>query len=168
MLNQTYTERFWSKVNKSSGVFAVVKGKSSECWMWTAGCSYGYGRFWAGKGKICYPAHVVAYMFKHNLLKRPKLHVLHHCDHPSCVRPSHLWEGTPQDNMTDKKQKGRAVSTRVLGENNGRHVLTSVQVGRIRKEFYRGYVTRTFLAKKYKVVLSTVSRVVSLKTWALK
>lgn len=34
--------------------------------------------------------------------------VLHHCDNPPCVRPEHLFQGTPQDNMDDKVTKGRA------------------------------------------------------------
>ena len=32
----------------------------------------------------------------------------HHCDNPLCVNPSHLFVGTPQDNMLDKLRKGRA------------------------------------------------------------
>lgn len=33
--------------------------------------------------------------------------VLHSCDNPPCVNPEHLRAGTPQDNMNDRKLRGR-------------------------------------------------------------
>jgi hypothetical protein len=32
---------------------------------------------------------------------------LHHCDTPTCVRQSHLWIGSGDDNIQDRHRKGR-------------------------------------------------------------
>ncbi len=39
----------------------------------------------------------------------PKYYVCHHCDTPTCVRPSHLFIGRGGDNVRDCHQKNRRV-----------------------------------------------------------
>lgn len=38
----------------------------------------------------------------------PKMCVLHSCDNPHCINPSHLRLGTHKENMQDKVLRGRA------------------------------------------------------------
>lgn len=114
MFNQKDIDRFWSYVNKHSGVFAIVKSKKSECWMWTNYLdSDGYGEFKA-KHKH-YKAHVASYMISKGLKKKPKKLTCHHCDNPPCIRASHLWKGTPKQNSEDMVYKGRQAK----GEKHG-------------------------------------------------
>ncbi len=40
--------------------------------------------------------------------------VMHLCDNPRCIEPSHLKLGTQKDNMTDCMKKGRRRNKRVL------------------------------------------------------
>lgn len=86
-------ERFWSKVKKSRG-----------CWEWTAGkFESGYGAF--SLGGQTERAHRVAWMLTHGEL--PSLFVLHTCDNPGCVRPSHLELGDQFKNQQDCSKRGR-------------------------------------------------------------
>lgn len=83
-------------------------GTDGICWVWTG------ARMPTGYGIIRYPgkkgshtgAHRISYML-HNGNIHSGLHVLHRCDNPSCVNPSHLFLGTPKDNMQDMLRKGR-------------------------------------------------------------
>ena len=88
--------RFWSKVKKTK-----------TCWVWTAyknPCGYGvYGKDWKKGNEL---AHRVAYAEKHGKIGKG-IFILHKCDNPACVRPSHLFSGSQKDNMADAKNKGR-------------------------------------------------------------
>lgn len=93
-------ERFWPKVDKSPG-----KGPNGDCWLWT-GCKLpkGYGQI--GIANVPALAHRVSYELANGPIPEG-LHVLHACDNPSCVNPTHLLAGTPKDNMQDMISKGR-------------------------------------------------------------
>lgn len=88
---------FWSKVQR---------GSVDECWPWTAGLKHGYGCFKIDRGS-----------FKSSRIARflatginPPDCVLHKCDNPPCCNPSHLFDGTLQDNVADMMAKGRNAS----------------------------------------------------------
>lgn len=98
-MRRSAAERFWAKVEKTSG-----------CWLWKASSStQGYGYF-TFSGRTVY-AHrwIFAETYGHLL---EGLFVCHHCDNPKCVRPEHLFLGTPKTNMDDKHNKGRAIYMR--------------------------------------------------------
>jgi len=82
------------------------------CWRWMA-CTFntGYGRaYWNGPDKL---AHRVIYTILVGEIQN-KLFCCHHCDHPHCVNPDHIFLGTQRENVHDMIQKGRGVSKLTL------------------------------------------------------
>jgi len=87
-------DRFWAKVTKLG---------PDDCWKWQGRCDskMGYGNFdHPGVGKL---AHRYSWKLHHGNIGN--LCVLHECDNPPCVNPSHLFLGTKQDNNADCKAK---------------------------------------------------------------
>lgn len=92
--------RFWAKVKKSDG-----------CWEWQGAVGHGYGKF-GFQGKV-QGAHRVALMLSGISVPSDAV-VCHRCDNKPCVRPDHLFLGTPKDNVADWIAKGRKPSPPVL------------------------------------------------------
>lgn len=88
--------------------------------------------------------------------------VLHHCDNPLCVRVDHLFIGTPKDNMDDMRRKGRAFWRN--GELQGKAKLTDAKAADIRRRAANGE-TRTSLAARYEVHISTIANVILGVSW---
>ena len=89
------------------------------CWIWMGYVdSLGYARFQIPKTQIMTSAHRASYeAFVGSIPKG--LCVLHKCDNPSCVNPTHLFIGTQLDNMRDKCSKGRHSSQKKTHCKNG-------------------------------------------------
>ena len=143
---------FWNKVLIGDG-----------CWLWTAGVDKdGYGKYrLGGLGSKTVKASRASYMF--NIGPIPKgLGVLHTCDTPACVRPSHLFLGTDADNSADKVRKGR----QPRGEaNGGGGKLTRRQVDEMRRLYGMGGYTHKQLARQFGVNRSLVGMIMRGEIW---
>ena len=91
--------RFWSKVSLPD-----APRNENLCWNWKGSTAKGYGQIKI-RGDVL-RCHRVAYEIENGPITDEQ-HVLHSCDNPLCVNPRHLRLGTHQDNMTDKKERGR-------------------------------------------------------------
>lgn len=75
------------------------------CWTWTGYANAnGYGVL-SVAGRRFY-AHRVALLLERGHLDADEF-ACHHCDNPPCVRPDHLYAGTPADNVRDMVTRGR-------------------------------------------------------------
>jgi len=140
--------RFWYRVQKSS--------EPNGCWMWTGRVgTNGYGLFRIKPSpKQPASAHRVSYEMKHGPIPQGFC-VLHACDKPLCVNPSHLFLGTQADNMRDMANKGRSAKA----------PLSESQVLELRAKHATGKYRRVELADEYGISPTAVRYIVTRKTW---
>lgn len=152
-------DRFWEKVLFGDG-----------CWLWAAKSktSDGYGFMMVGSkadgSRRPEKAHRIAWALTFG--EPGDLFVLHECDTPSCVRPSHLFLGTQLDNLEDMRAKGRGAPpprNDVSGEKNGHARLNWDQVREIRARI--GQQSMRSVAKEFGISRWTVQDIVSGKNW---
>jgi hypothetical protein len=90
--------------------------------------------------------------------------ICHHCDNPPCVRPDHLFCGSPSDNVRDAIQKGRIWPDGVrplegrFGERHPKSKLTDQQRREI-IDLARSGVPRAAIAEQFGICQHTVSRI---------
>lgn len=166
---RSVSERFWEKVSRSDS--------ANGCWLWTANRDRkGYGKM-GGGGRLgpTLAAHRVSWELHFGLIPNG-LFVLHHCDNPPCVNPSHLFLGTMLDNNHDMWEKGRGMfgdrhglrlhPERVArGERQGGAKLTENQVREIRQRYAAGGLSMKQLADEYGVTFSPVQKIISGSGW---
>ena len=142
-MTKTNEEKFWSKVNKLG---------PNDCWPWLgAKHPTGYGKLWLRlPDLICKPAHHAALILTGIDVPKGSV-VMHICDNPSCVNPSHLKLGTQQENIADKIAKGRQPT----GNKHRNTTISEQDVADIRASNLQGVE----LARQYGVTPSTISNI---------
>lgn len=132
------------------------------CIEWTAKAraNGGYGTLCVGRaGQI--RAHRAAWVLKNGPIPSG-LYVCHSCDNPLCCNVSHLFLGTPKQNMADKEAKGRGTKPPVhFGEKHHNTKITAAQMQEIRIS----PDTLHEIAARYGVSSKTVWRIKKGLTW---
>jgi hypothetical protein len=162
------TERFWEKVDRD-GPTPPHRPELGPCWIWTAHRHpTGYGGIGGGGRRVgTKRANRVAWELTFGPVPE-SLFVLHKCDNPTCVRPDHLFVGTPGDNRRDCVAKGRSndQARGRKGEANRNAKLTTAAVREIRARYAQGGIKQQELAEQYGVTQSIVSKVLLMHSWA--
>jgi hypothetical protein len=171
------TARFWSRVDRSG-----------DCWLWTgARHPFGYGMVVLGRR---WYAHRLAWTLSNGPIPAGMC-VLHRCDNPPCVNPTHLFLGTFRDNTADMHAKGRGIvgdqhpartrgdylprgdkhPARLRGDYLPRgeaHVnakLTADGVREIRRLLTEGGLSQKRIAERFGVTQSVIGRIAAGKSW---
>lgn len=128
--------RFWMHVD--------IKGED-DCWNWTGFVTA------SGHGRFTLPNRRFEYCHRYALLGDDACitegSVLHACNNPRCVNPAHLYLGTRQDNMRDRKEVDSEYG-----------VLTDPEVCQIRQLLKSGYSKRA-IGRSFDVSDTTIHRI---------
>ena len=137
-----------------------VKVHSNGCWLWTA-CTDGggYGLLKLAGTRTNVKAHRYSYE-QYNGNIPTGLMIRHTCDTPACVNPEHLELGTHDDNMNDRRLRGRTA----IGVNHSQAKLTVDDVNVIRSRLHNGDTQRV-IATDYNIAQSLVSAINTGKLW---
>lgn len=157
--------RFWPKVAKDG---PIVREELGACWEWKATRlpPYGYGlinvALKSGKRRP-QRAHRIAFMLEYGEVRDDRL-ICHHCDRPSCVRPSHLFEGDHLANIRDMYDKGRNPRPDARGDKAPNARLTWEAVFEIRRRHAMGE-TWMQLGSAFGVSDTAIGNIVRRRSW---
>lgn len=157
--------RPWSPGEATEYFNTHITDVTTDCMIWPYGRanSDNYGSVYLGG--IQRRVHVAACEWKWGRMPTPGMHAAHgletRCISTLCWNPNHLrWE-TPKGNMGDRHRDG----TMFFGEASPVSKLRADQVREIRGIYAQGGVTQKALGEQFSVDRSTITQIVSGRTW---
>lgn len=156
----------WQKVK--TRFLRNVEKSEHGCWLWSGQNNGTYGTFHVlGASKTVYAHRLAFELFVEPIL--PGYVVMHTCDQPLCVNPSHLRQGTQQENMLDKAAKGRAfypgMKRPLHGAANPAAKVSPETVEAIRTAYASGTTNYRELAGQFGISKSQAFRIVKGHSW---
>lgn len=151
---------FWINVTR-----AKEFRRDGSCWLWGGSKDRkGYGHITRHQKQFV--AHRYAWFIVNGPIPEG-MSVLHRCDNPSCVRPSHLYLGDHMDNMRDMRVKGRkkGINGERRGEDHGCAKLTEPWVRAIRGYAAEGKLSQREIGRRFNVTQATVSAIHTRRVW---
>ena len=106
--------------------------------------------------RMSYTTHRLSWLAHKGSISRG-LFVCHRCDNPACFEITHLFLGTPQENMDDMVRKGRSVRI-------GRPVLTEDKVAEIKRRLENRESVAS-LSREYDMGYRAIADIKHGRTW---
>ncbi len=144
--------RFWEKVKKVND--------SDSCWDWIGSkltSKLPYGQIQINRRP--HLAHRISWELNYGEIPEHYC-VLHKCDNPCCVRPTHLFLGSHADNNGDRHRKGRDAR----GMKNGNSSLDEDKIRMIKKLKLQGLGCRK-ISRITGINHSTICGITSGRSW---
>ena len=113
-LLQPFTNKVWynrvmrTKTDTATRFMTKINKTPSGCWEWIASTDRdGYGNFnYPTSTSTIKRAHRASYDYFYGGIPEG-MQVLHKCDNPPCVNPTHLYLGSNQQNVNDREDRNR-------------------------------------------------------------
>lgn len=142
----------------------VPDREEGRCWIWQGHIDksgYGVAHAIRSSGKRGPArAHRVLYEELVGPISEGKI-LMHACDNPPCVNPSHLTPGTDAENLRDMAQRGRSAR----GSKHRAAKLTESQAMEARRKYATGLYTLAQLGAEYGLTVTPMSQLVRGITW---
>lgn len=141
-------DRFWSQVKKTD-----------KCWPWVVRGgrpSKRYGSIHIDGTQVL--VHRLSWQLHYGAIPKG-VYVLHRCDNPPCVRPSHLFLGTAVTNAKDAVRKGRFRRVSPRGQDVPASKLTNAQASEIIKLRRDAVLSTRQIAEKFGVTRRCIAAV---------
>ena len=139
---------------------SVVINRITSCWEWQKYRHFGYGKININ-GRVVRASRLSYSVFCGEI--PDGLHVLHRCDNPACVNPTHLYAGTGADNARDRVERGRGHDQR--GACGPLSKITNQQSREIRSLAASGAASHRSIAKMFGVSHTAIDYIVNGRTF---
>jgi hypothetical protein len=158
--DEQFAQNFWTRTRREG-----------ECLIWTGPTIKSGNNVYRGQVNR-HRKKILAYRFAYTLSKGAipdGLQVMHSCDVPLCVEPSHLFLGTQADNMQDMVRKGRASwqarpETRARGSRHGMAKFDEENIRNIRLCLAAG-IARSKIASFHGVSHGLIGQIARRRIW---